>query len=86
MLLPRVAYKAALLANRYPDASANLIRALLGLSAEVPTETLQRLQPTPRELHQALSSASVLATAFQILRKPWRRMTIELCCWRIGRN
>lgn len=43
---PRVAYKAALLANRYPDASANLIRALLGLSAEVPTETLQRLQPT----------------------------------------
>jgi hypothetical protein len=42
---PRVAYKAALLAGRYPDASANLIRALLAISADIPQEAARRLEP-----------------------------------------
>lgn len=42
---PRIAYKAALLAGRYPGASANLIRALLALSAEIPPEAIRRLEP-----------------------------------------
>lgn len=35
---PRIAYKAALLAERYPQASANMLRALLALSADIPRE------------------------------------------------
>lgn len=42
---PRVAYKAAQIVRRFPRASANLIRALLGLSAELPVEAIRRLQP-----------------------------------------
>lgn len=42
---PRVAYKAALLVTRYPTASANLIRALLGLSADLPEEAIRRIEP-----------------------------------------
>ena len=45
---PRVAYKAALIANRFPGASANLIRALLGVAADIPAEAMRRLQPAPR--------------------------------------
>jgi hypothetical protein len=42
---PRVAYKAALLAGRFPRASANMIRALLAVSAELPVAAIKRLQP-----------------------------------------
>jgi hypothetical protein len=40
MAAPRVAYKAALLLRSIPTASANMIRALLALSADVPTEAI----------------------------------------------
>jgi Subtilase family len=40
---PLVAYKAALLFERFPDASANLVRALLALSAEHPESAATRL-------------------------------------------
>lgn len=43
MAAPRVAYKAALLLRALPSASANMIRALLGLSADVPHEAVQCL-------------------------------------------
>ncbi len=43
MAAPRIAYKAALLLRALPDASANLIRALLGLSAGHPPEAIQVL-------------------------------------------
>jgi subtilisin family serine protease len=42
---PRVAYKAALIAGRFPRASANLIRALLAVSADLPLAAIRRLQP-----------------------------------------
>lgn len=40
---PLVAYKAALLFERFPDASTNLVRALLALSAEHPDSAVARL-------------------------------------------
>jgi hypothetical protein len=40
---PRIAYKAALLLRSFPNASANLIRALLALSASVPIEAAECL-------------------------------------------
>ena len=43
---PRVAYKAALIVGRFPRASANMIRALLGVSADLPAAAIRRLQPT----------------------------------------
>jgi hypothetical protein len=43
MAAPRIAYKAALLLRAMPKASANMIRALLGLSASAPAEALQCL-------------------------------------------
>jgi hypothetical protein len=43
MAAPRVAYKAALLLRAMPAASANMIRALLALSASVPSEAIQCL-------------------------------------------
>ena len=46
---PRVAYKAAILAARYPAASANLFRALLGISAEIPQQAISRLEPALAE-------------------------------------
>ncbi len=49
---PRVAHKAALLLGRYPQASANLIRALLGLSASLPEEAVQCLQPGYQRGHR----------------------------------
>lgn len=42
---PRVAFKAAQLLRRFPDASANLIRALLASSATIPPSAIERLQP-----------------------------------------
>jgi hypothetical protein len=42
---PRVAYKAARILARFPDASANLIRALLASSAIIPAAAAERLQP-----------------------------------------
>jgi hypothetical protein len=42
---PLVAYKAAQIVRRFPRASANLVRALLGLSAELPIEAVRCLQP-----------------------------------------
>lgn len=42
---PRVAYKAALIAGQFPDASANMLRCLLGLSADVPDASRARLTP-----------------------------------------
>jgi len=43
MAAPRVAYKAALLLRALPSASANMIRALLALSADIPHEAVQCL-------------------------------------------
>ncbi|MFL9828082.1 S8 family peptidase [Rhodoplanes sp. SY1] len=43
MAAPRVAYKAALLLRAMPEASANMIRALLALSASIPPEAIQGL-------------------------------------------
>ncbi|HML27631.1 MAG TPA: S8 family peptidase, partial [Hyphomicrobium sp.] len=40
---PRIAYKAALLAGRYPQSSANMLRAMLALSADIPQEAALRL-------------------------------------------
>jgi hypothetical protein len=40
---PRIAFKAALLLRATPTASANMVRALLALSADIPTETVQCL-------------------------------------------
>ena len=42
---PRVAHSAARLYGSFPNASANLIRALLAASAEVPAQSLQLLGP-----------------------------------------
>jgi hypothetical protein len=43
MAAPRIAFKAALLLRALPTASANMIRALLALSADVPHEAVQSL-------------------------------------------
>lgn len=43
MAAPRIAFKAALLLRAMPAASANMIRALLALSASVPPEAIQCL-------------------------------------------
>jgi subtilisin family serine protease len=43
MAAPRIAFKAALLLRAMPTASANMIRALLALSASPPTQALQCL-------------------------------------------
>ena len=43
MAAPRIAYKAALLLRAMPTASANMIRALLALSASIPPEAVQCL-------------------------------------------
>lgn len=40
---PVAAYKAAALLEEFPDASANLIRALMGLSTEHPTDLVERV-------------------------------------------
>jgi len=42
---PRVAHIAALLTKNYRDASANLIRAFLAISSEVPSEARELLEP-----------------------------------------
>lgn len=42
---PRVAHIAALLTKDYPDASANLIRAFLAASSDVPSEARELLEP-----------------------------------------
>lgn len=46
---PRVAHKAASLLARFPDASANLIRALLVSSAELPSEAEAILAPLAQD-------------------------------------
>jgi hypothetical protein len=46
---PLVAHKAALLLGRFPDASANLIRALLVSGAAVPSASAQRLSSVGEE-------------------------------------
>lgn len=40
---PNLAYKAALLLSRFPDASANLLRALLSISSRIPNASRDRL-------------------------------------------
>ncbi|WP_028035890.1 S8 family serine peptidase [Chelativorans sp. J32] len=42
---PNVAFKAAQLLSRFPDSSANLVRALLASSATVPEAAYKRLVP-----------------------------------------
>jgi hypothetical protein len=42
---PRVAFKAALIAAEFPGISTNLLRVLLGLSANIPTASIKRLTP-----------------------------------------
>ncbi|MDX2264794.1 MAG: S8 family peptidase [Hyphomicrobiales bacterium] len=44
MAAPRVAFKAALLLRRFPDASANLLRALLATCASIPDVTIKKLE------------------------------------------
>ena len=54
---PRVAYKAALLFARWPTASANMVRALLAISARVPPETVTRLasmEPNKAKLQECV--------------------------------
>ncbi len=46
---PMVAHKAAMVLHAFPRASANLLRALLVNSAEIPGPSLRRLQGTPDE-------------------------------------
>jgi subtilisin family serine protease len=53
MAAPRIAYKAALLLRAFPAASANMIRALLALSASIPPEAaecLRRVSPEAQRL------------------------------------
>jgi subtilisin family serine protease len=52
MAAPRVAYKAALLLRAMPQASANMVRALLALSAHVPSEAIQCLSAVSPEAHR----------------------------------
>ncbi|MEQ1617706.1 MAG: S8 family peptidase [Terricaulis sp.] len=47
---PRLAFKAASLLGRLPDASANLLRALLALAAEPPEPARERLSVVDEEL------------------------------------
>lgn len=68
MAAPRIAYKAALVQRAFPTASANMIRALLALSAAIPVaaaECLRRVSPEAERLclgygmpdvHRALES------------------------------
>lgn len=46
---PRVAYKAGHVLKRFPEASSNLLRTLLALSAEIPEEAAERLAPLGAE-------------------------------------
>ena len=58
---PRVAFKAALIAARFPDISANLLRCLLGISADIPKNTLTRLTPlahTKKTVHKDVRKAA----------------------------
>jgi hypothetical protein len=52
MAAPRIAYKAALLVRAFPTASANMIRALLALSASIPREAAACLQRVSRDAHR----------------------------------
>lgn len=52
MAAPRVAYKAALILRAFPQASANMIRALLALSASAPPEALQCLSRVSQDAHR----------------------------------
>ena len=56
---PLLARKAALLLQRFPDASANLIRALLADAASVPDETSNRLRAM-----DAQETASIIGNGF----------------------
>lgn len=47
---PNVAYKAALLLTKFPNASANLLRSLLALSAQVPAAARARVGLRDKEL------------------------------------
>ncbi len=49
---PRIARSAAEILERYPNASANLIRALLGVSARIPDEAVRQFGDT-WEMHRA---------------------------------
>lgn len=51
---PLVAFKAAKILARFPDASANLIRALLAGSADIPEEASRRLAAMGRQAELAL--------------------------------
>ena len=46
---PLVAFKASQIFSRFPDASANLVRALLATGASVPEEASTRLQPLGKD-------------------------------------
>jgi hypothetical protein len=51
---PLVAFKASQLLRQFPNASANLLRALMGLSAEVPAEAINRLALFDKEQVRAV--------------------------------
>lgn len=48
---PLVSHKAALLLDKFPDASANTIRSLLALSAEQPNQALKKLGSTHEKMN-----------------------------------
>lgn len=56
---PRLAFKAASLLTRVPDASANLIRALLAISATTPDEARERLAAIDEGLVQRVCGYGV---------------------------
>jgi subtilisin family serine protease len=63
MAAPRVAYKAALLLRALPSASANMIRALLALSADIPHEAVQCLASLGATRPADVSAAEFLTSA-----------------------
>lgn len=56
---PRIAFKAAHLLSRFPQASANLIRALLTASAVVPAAAIECLQPLGKSAVQRVCGHGV---------------------------
>ena len=70
---PLVAFKAAQILARFPNASANLIRALLINAAHVPGEAYAKLRPLGKATVENLK-----ATANPTQRRPPTLTTIEL--------
>lgn len=57
---PLVAFKASQILNRFPDASANLLRALLAGNARVPDAATTRLGPLGQDASNAITGAGIV--------------------------